>query len=105
MDSSAATCLLPAAGMSLQAAACAAACEMLLHDWYATAAAAVLPSSVASPSACNWCSLQAKLALENLKNAVDTLIIIPNDRLLSGRCRASKWAVLPLMLADAVNKT
>jgi hypothetical protein len=28
--------------------------------------------------------LQARVALENLRNSVDTLIIIPNDRLLSG---------------------
>jgi hypothetical protein len=40
-------------------------------------------ASHASHATCVSCS-QAKIALDNLRNAVDTLIIIPNDRLLSG---------------------
>ena len=31
---------------------------------------------------CMW--LQAKVALSNLRASVDTLIVIPNDRLLTG---------------------
>lgn len=41
-----------------------------------------LPTSLRTTQCASF--LQAKSSLANLRNAVDTLIVIPNDRLLTG---------------------